>query len=202
VKTIIASAAALALALTLAGCTADSTGPVEGTTKPTTVSESKTPTPTPTPEAALGTRPNPFPVGTPGKHSKDSVWTFTWADTDGNAWPKIQQANPYNTAPAAGQSFVLASTKVAADPSLPAEGGDPTASFTISYVGSDGNSYTAAGDCGALPSKAWYEFGRMYPGASQDGLVCTSVPTAAVSGGTWHVQSLVGVGDAYFAGAK
>lgn len=201
-KTIIASVVALALAATLAGCTMDSGGPVKGTTKPTTVSESQTPTPTPTPEAALGTRPNPFPVGTPGKHSKDSVWTFTWADTDGNAWQKIQQSNQYNSPPEDGHAFVLASTKVATDPGLPAEGADPTASFTISYVGSDGNSYTAAGDCGALPSKAWYEFGRMYANASQDGLVCASVPTAAVSGGTWHVQSLVGVGDAYFVGAK
>ena len=48
--------------------------------------------------------------------------------------------------------------------------------------------------CGVLPGKGEYEFGRMYAGASQSGYVCAVVPTTAATGGTWHVETLVGTG--------
>lgn len=194
-----ASVAVLAGAIALAGCSNES-GPVAGTAAPTKTTTS-TPTPTPTPDAKVGTRANPFAVGAPGKHSSDSVWTFTWDATNGDGWAEIQKANEYNEAPAAGQSFVLSSTTVGAGAGVGAEGGDPVASFTISYVGSDGNTYPAVGDCGVLPGKAVYEIGRMYANASQKGYVCSVVPTEAVVGGTWNVQALVGSGTAFFAGA-
>jgi len=194
------AALVLASAITLAGCSSES-GPVAGTKAPTKAPSESSATPTPTAEAKAGTRANPFPVGSPGKHSAESVWTFTWDGTNADGWSEIQKANEFNEAPSAGQSFVLSSTTVAAGSDIGTEGGDPIASFAISYVGSDGNTYPAAGDCGVLPGTAVYEIGRMYPDAAQKGFVCSVVPTDAVAGGTWNVQALVGSGTAFFAGA-
>lgn len=202
-KTIIASAVALSLAALLAGCSSGPSGPVEGTSKPTTASkESVTPTPTPTPESAIGTRANPFPVGTPGQYDSKSVWTITVTGTDGDAWPEVQKVNQFNEAPRAGYTDVIGELTVSAGAAADA-GADPGQSLSVAYVGSDANSYdTINHPCGVLPDTSLQDAGTMYGGATRNVLVCAQVPTTAITGGTWSVAYIDGgTAPAFFTGA-
>lgn len=158
-------------------------------------------TPTAAP-AELGTRSNPFPTGKPGKYDSTSVWTFTWQSTKADGFADLKAADEYATPPASGQTIVLGTMSVQADAGMPADGADPVGSWTVSYVGNDGNTYTDDGKCGILPGKAVYAIGRMYPNATQTGTTCAVVPTSAIAGGSWRIDAIVGqTASVYFKGA-
>ncbi|KQO63756.1 hypothetical protein [Curtobacterium sp. Leaf261] len=193
--------AAAGLIIALAGCSSNPSGPVAGKS-PSTAKSTPTQTQTPKPEAQQGTRENPFPANSAAKYSTDSVWTFTLksSTTDGSA--AVAAANEFNEAPAAGMNYVLATVGVNADSTMPSSGADPVASFAVAYVGSDGNTYANDGTCGVLPDKPLYEIGTMYANASQDATACAVVPSSAVAGGSWRVQSLVkNDSSVFFAGS-
>jgi hypothetical protein len=199
----LATAVVIAGAITLAGCSSQS-GPVAGTAAPTSapVKTSPTPTPTPTPEAAVGTRAKPFPVGAPGRYDSTSVWTMTFTATDADAWPEVQKVNMYNEAPKEGYSDVLGTMTVAAG-AVDDAGADPGQSLSVTYVGSDANSYDSINHpCGVLADTELQDAGTMYAGASRSVLVCAQVPTTAIAGGSWAVGFVDGsTAPAFFASA-
>lgn len=198
---ILAVAALVLAAGTLAGCSSEqSSGPVEGTTRATTAS---TPTPTPTPTAEAGSRKSPFPQGTPGQYESTSMWTVTFTSTDSDAWPEVQASNQYNEAPPTGYSDVIGNLTVEAG-EIPDDGGaDPGVSLDVEFVGSDGNAYdTINHPCGVTPSPELQDAGTMYSGASRTTIVCAQVPTSAITGGTWSVTYMDGGSPtAFFASA-
>lgn len=206
-KTITLATVAIATALVLSACSSEPSGPVTGTAAAKSdVTTSAAPTSTPTPDRPqAGTRDNPFPLNTPGQYDDTSMWTVTVTGTNGDAWGDLQRENPYNTAPESGYSDVLGNLTVGAGDDAPAEGADPGASLNVSYVGTDGNSYdTINYPCGGdMPGTALQEAGVMYAKASRPVTVCAQVPTAAVTGGTWNVTSVLdSTMAAFFAGAR
>lgn len=198
------SASLLVVALALTGCTGQ--GPVveEAPTAETSASSTPTPTPTPTPEAEVGTRENPVPIGTPAKHSEQSVWTYTLGATDTDAWPEISAENQFNQVPPEGSTYIMAPVHISMDDTEAAAAGfDPWASFALQYVTAAGNSFDDRTCTAVLPAPgALQNVGGMYGGAQADFLACAVVPVADIPGGTWRVVSLLdNTSFVFFAGA-
>ncbi|TDW31411.1 hypothetical protein [Cryobacterium psychrophilum] len=196
--------AAICSALLLTGCA----GPVEGKIEPKASAEpSAADTAAATdeaeaPTAKLGTRTNPFPTGTAGKHASDSVWTFSAGETDTDAWPEILAVNEYNEAPAEGNGYITVPVTVQVDDvAAVVDGADPSYSFDVSYVTASGNTYDGTTCLGVLPDPGeLYNVGVMYGGAQAGFIGCAQVPTADIPGGAWVVSSLVAGSTAFFAG--
>lgn len=197
---ILTAAAVTAVLVGVTGCSAG--GPVAVASHSASPSSSTTPTVTPTPTAALGTRANPFPVGTSGQYDPTSVWTFTGSPTNPDATAEIMAGNEFNAQPPAGQTYVKTKFTIAlANTPEVANGADPAASFHIAYVGSDGNTYQDNGCTVPAPDQDYMNIGTMYGGATSTGVVCAIVPTTAIAGGTWSINSQVKQAVAFFAGA-
>jgi len=195
-------AVAICSALLLSGCS----GPVEGEIKPKASAEPAASAAAEAPAeevvAEPGTRSNPFPTGTAGKHSSDSVWTFSVGETDTDAGPEVLAANPYSEVPAGGSSYITVPVTVQVDdvPSL-VDGADPAYSFDVAYVTAAGNTYDSTTCVVSLPEPGdLYNVGVMYGGAQAGFLGCAHVPTVDVLGGAWVVSSLVATDSAFFAG--
>lgn len=191
-----------ALTVALAACS--SSGPVESTAVPTAARTTAPPAAreTPTPAAEAGSRDQPYDYNKAVQYDSTSVWTFTWQSTKADGWPDIQGANQFNTAPAAGTSYVLGTLAFGAGAAVPTDGASPTSSWGVAYVGNDGNTYQNQGECGVLPGSDLLAASTMYANASQVGSVCAKVPTAAVAGGTWVIRSYAGAdASVYFKGA-
>lgn len=202
-RSLAALGVAVISAVGLVACS--SSGPVESSSTPTAAAKTASPSATPTgaaPEA--GTRAAPYEYGKAVKYDDASSWTFTWQSTKADGWPDIQAAQSYNTAPAAGENYVLGAVTYGLDAGTDAaDGASPTASWGVYYVGNDGNSYQSIGECGTLPDADLLAAQPMYPGASQTGNVCSKVPSAAVSGGTWVIRAFTGQDSSvYFKGAQ
>lgn len=202
--------AAIFSALLLSGCS----GPVEGEIEPKASAEPST---TATEEAAEaedaeatdeasaakpGTRANPFPTSTAGKHSADSVWTFSIGETNTDAWPEILATNEYNEAPTEGNGYITVPVTVQVDDvAAVVDGADPAASFDISYVTVSGNTYDSFTCSAVLPDPGeLYNVGVMYGGAQAGFVGCAQVPTADIPGGVWVVASTMARDSAFFAG--
>ena len=195
---------AMSAAFILTGCSAD--GPVVKEVAETAEAPSATPTETPKAvEAAVGTRENPVPVGTPAKHSERSMWTFTVAPTDTEAWPEVLASNEFNSAPADGSTYIVAPVHIGADDIEAAKSGaDPWASFQWEYVTAGGNSFGSTTCSAVLPAPGdLSQLGTMYGGAQGDFLASAVVPNADIAGGTWKVSSLIDAATgAFFVGAS
>jgi hypothetical protein len=178
----IVTAAALAtVVLALSGCAAS--GPVAVSSHAASPSATSTPTATPTPQAALGSRANPFPVGTEGKYDPASVWTFTGQATNPDATAEVIAGNQFNQSPPAGQTYVKTKFTIAlANMPEVANGADPGGSFRIAYVGNDGNTYQDQGCTPAAPEMNYGSLGTMYGDATATGVVCVIAPAAAIPG--------------------
>ncbi|SDS54594.1 hypothetical protein [Microterricola viridarii] len=196
-------ATAIGSVVLLSGCT----GPVEGEIKPKASAEPSTEATAEAtaeaPAAKPGTRANPFPVGTAGKHAADSVWTYSLGETDSDAWPEIMAANEFNEAPAEGNGYITAPVTVQVeDVEAVAEGADPWNSFDVSYVTASGNTYDSVTCSVVLPAPGeLHRVGLMYGGAQAEFLNCAQVPTADIPGGAWVVASMVSDSSVFFAGA-
>lgn len=194
---ILTSASVLCVAIILAGCS--TTGPAKSSSHAASPPSSSKPAPTPT--AALGTRPNPFPVGTSGKYDSASSWSFVGQDTDPDATATLMAANQFNEQPVAGQAYVFTKFTISLAADVAASGGDPYASFAIAYVGNDGNSYEDKQCDVPAPDMRYQSLGTMYGGASTVGTVCAIVPSGAIAGGAWSVSSHLKSAVAFFVGA-
>ncbi|TFD56977.1 hypothetical protein E3T43_08620 [Cryobacterium sp. Hh7] len=190
--------AAICSALLLSGCA----GPVEGKIEPKVSAEPSAAATEEATAAKLGTRTNPFPTGTAGKHSSDSVWTFSVGETDIDAWPEILAFNEYNEAPAEGNGYITVPVTVQVDDvAAVVDGADPAASFDISYVTTSGNTYDSFTCSAVLPDPGeLYNVGVMYGGAQAGFIGCAQVPTADIPGGAWVVASSIAQTSAFFAG--
>lgn len=196
---VVVTAVLTAVLIGASGCSAAS-GPVAA--KPRASSTSPSPTPTPTPTAALGTRSNPFPVGTAGQYDPTSVWTFTGSPTNPDATAEIMAGNEFNEQPTAGTTYVTTKFTIAlANTPEVANGADPAGSFRIAYVGTDGNTYEDKQCAVPAPDMRYQSLGTMYGGATAVGSVCAIVPVGAITGGTWSINSQVKQAVAFFAGA-
>lgn len=197
---LVTAAALTTVTLAFSGCAVD--GPVAVSSRAASPSATPTPTPTPAPQAALGSRANPFPVGTPGKYDPASVWTFTGQATNPDATAEVIAGNQFNQSPPAGQTYVKTKFTISlANTPEVANGADPGSSFRIAYVGNDGNTYQDQGCTPASPEVNYGSLGTMYGGATATGVVCVIVPVTAIPGGTWSINSQVKQAVAFFAGA-
>jgi hypothetical protein len=200
-KAALALVAAAAITVGLVGCS--SPGPVKGTVAAAPVVHTATATPKPTPSkavAALGTRSNPFPVGTPGKYDQSSMWTFKFAATNTDGWDAIQNETGLAPAPPAGTKDIIVSVTISAGATQEAE--NPYDDVDFNYVGSDGNTYPADDACGYVLADGFENATAMYSGASRTYTVCSQVPDAAISGGAWTANYSTGESPtAFFKGA-
>lgn len=202
-RTFVSAVSASVLAAGLAACS--NAGPVESGTSPTAAAAKPTASASPSTQAAeAGTRANPFGYNKTVQYDATSVWTFTWQRTDPNAYEQIKARNEFATpAPtsSSSSSFILGTLVVGAEPGMPADGADPNGSWSAAYVGNDGNTYSYDASCGVIPDEL-FASGAMYAGASKTVKVCATVPTSAVSGGTWLIRASVSAtASAYFKGA-
>jgi len=187
--------ALLGLTIVLSGCTAAE--PESPAARPS--HSTSTQAHSPTPAAAAGTRVNPYAVGTMGRYDPESVWSFTGQSTDPNATAAIMAANEFNEQPAAGQVYVSTKSTISlADSAAASAGADPYASFTIAYVGNDGNTYEDKQCAVPAPDTRYQSLGTMYGGATAVGSVCAIVPSGAVAGGAWSIRSQVKPAVAFF----
>jgi len=199
-RTFLGVTVAIVLGAGLTACSSD--GPVESADTPTAASSTPTRATSPSTKAAeAGTRANPFGYGKAVRYDDTSVWTFTWQGTEPDAYEQVKAQNEFATPPPTSSSFILGSFAVGAGPDMPADGADPNASWGVSYVGNDGNTYDYDASCGVIQDEL-FSAGTMYANASKTLKVCATVPTTAVSGGTWLIRSYVGADSSvYFKGA-
>lgn len=175
---------ALAFAVTsLAGCTSS---PVTVDSSPTTSGSQKGLEKTNSPE--LGTRKNPYSVGTSAKWDASSIWTHTVGETNPNSWEAIRAADEWANQAEAGKVYVTAPFHLAME-SDDGEPYSPGASIRIDYVTSAGNSIDGTWCGTSVPSPGLiFELGEMYSGAEADYLACAQVPESDVQGGVWRLS--------------
>lgn len=115
-------------------------------------------------------------------------WVICLGATNINGWPLIQGENMFNDAPTAGWTYLLVPVTYKR---LGAEPKAPWISARIRFIGSNGVAYSAwekSQSCGVVPDDA-SEIGDMYAGATAKGNECAVVPTKAVAGGVWRVET-------------
>lgn len=140
------------------------------------VAPKPTPTPAPTPSPAVGTRSNPFPVGT---KASNSTWAVTVNSTNFDAWSVVQAANEFNDPPPSGSQDVMSNLTISyLGP------GSTTLTDLITNLGTVGQSnveFTSFGnDCGVLPSPREIDFNTLFSGATIQLNLCWQVPSSDV----------------------
>jgi hypothetical protein len=133
------------------------------------------PPPPPPPTSTVGTRSNPFPLGST---AQDARWTFRVNSVNWDAWPVVQAANMFNVPPPAGYVDVMASLTA----QYIGPGTTTIIDFSTGYgvVGSDGilrYSFTGA-TCGVLPSPQDIDYSTFFSGATFDLNDCWVVPVS------------------------
>jgi len=114
-----------------------------------------------TPAESAGTRANPLPYGTV---IENDDWTFQLTGFNGDATAEVLEANQFNTAPAAGQTWVILDAAATYKGS-----GEGTTSFVqVDYVSTDG---TILSTWDSLASGVEPRFGQasLYAGATDAG---------------------------------
>jgi hypothetical protein len=128
---------------------------------------------------------NPYAAGKPFALGR---WGFVLGKTDTDAWPEIQVADPSNTEPQAGWSYVMTPVTFTNKTSGTAK---PSLNTLLQFLGNDGATFDDNPDdqtCGTLPQSA-LDLPDLAPGASATGNVCAVVLTSAIAGGVWRVQA-------------
>jgi hypothetical protein len=130
-----------------------------------------TPTPAPTPSPAVGTRGNPFPVGT---RVSNSAWAVTVNNTNFDAWPVIEAANIFNDPPSQGGQDVLTNFTI----SYLGPGSTTLSDLIIDLgvVGQSGVEYKSfVNDCGVEPSPSEIDYSTLFSGATIQLNLCWQV---------------------------
>lgn len=118
-------------------------------------------------EADLGTRGNPYPLGTTLSNNE---WQVTVNSVDLDAASKIAAENPYNDEPDAGHTYALVNvtvTYVGSDSGTPME-------VDVHYVTSAGNVVSSSDRSVVEPDELGYS--ELYTGASTTGNVALHIP--------------------------
>lgn len=190
-------AAAIFATILLAGCTASPDAPsAEKPAASLTPISSASPSPAPEAAKADGSRTKPLPLATTTTVDATSIWDFTLHDvqTDANAW--VAQADAYNEAPGAGNTWVggylsvvvrdIPETAATTDPV------SPGASLNPVFVGASGTVYDfwTNGFPATFEGKTWNSLPDVFitPGTSWDQAYAMQVPTTDVAGGTFAVR--------------
>lgn len=167
--------------------TSASTAPGDGAGTESTTAADAGEQPTATPDAApapAGTREDPFAAGDP---VVTGGWTTTIGPTDLDAWSALgtglNDVELAELAPPAGTSYVVAPMTVTFAGGAPVNLG----SFEVSYVGASGTSYAVIGSTCRLALDDSFPTSDVYEEPEVTGTVCTDVPTADATGGTWRV---------------
>lgn len=138
-----------------------------------------------TPPPALGTRSNPYKLGTTFSSGN---WKLKLGKADTDAWSEIRAENPYNDPAPKGHRFVMAPVTAGYHGK---NTGLPWLSVQAEFVGKSGRAYdqwtAGAFGCGVLPNDL-LDVNDLYPGAKATGNVCAVVPATDISGGVWRVQ--------------
>ena len=131
----------------------------------------------PVPSHAVGTRSNPFPLGT---RVAGSQWAITVNSTNFDAWPLVEATNAFNHPPASGVQDVMSNLTISY---LGAGSSDLSPIVTeLSIVGQSGVGYTSFGNrCGVLPSPEEIDFSSLFSGATIQLNLCWQVPSSDVA---------------------
>ena len=192
-----------ALALALAGCSAEPESP-EVTPAPVAAAEKTpkvdpTPTPTAEPVVSVGTRQAPLAIGEARKISEASAWTVSLTASNLDAAAAIAAADEYAPKPAEGEVFVTGTFAVTVDAAKIAEqgadlandGASPAQSVMVTYVAADGTSYDGMSGTSCYTTNMLYSQGAVFQdGAVVTGDQCIAVPADKVAGGLWRVSNL------------
>ena len=132
-----------------------------------------TPTPTPPPTPVLGTRGNPYPLGS-AVPVKDWTVRINWVKF--NAWPDVLAANKFNDAPASGWEDVVTNLTLTYTGS-----GVGHAIDRLNYVGASSVAYPLSGFahfCGVPPAPKFSDFNEVFSGGTVTGNDCFQVQVA------------------------
>jgi hypothetical protein len=136
------------------------------------------PQPPPPPPPTVGTRANPFPLGTA---AQDARWSIRVNSVNWDAWPIVAAENMFNDPPRTGSQDVMVN--------ITAQylGSGTTAAWldlgtSLDVVGQSGISYSQGPtySCGVLPSSL-NDVDTVFTGATFTVNVCWMVPIADVS---------------------
>lgn len=169
-----------------------SSSPAAETPSPIASSSFSSPVQTSAGPAAVGTRENPVPLGSP---IRIGDWEVLVTAVTTNVVREILAENQFNERPAKGETFVLwgVNAKYVGE-----ESGDPMIDLSWKAVGSAGNTFDDS--CGVIP-KPLNDAGEAFPGAVVTGLVCVRMPKNQIKGGAIIATSTFSLGDerAFFA---
>lgn len=132
---------------------------------------------------ADGSRENPYAVG-------DTIsltdWDITVNSVNPDAAEEVMAENQFNEPPAEGRQFVLVNLDATYT-------GDDASNFwvdiTTKVLGSEGNTFGGEMDdsCGTIPGDL-FNAGEQFPGSTETGNVCVSVPAEQLDGALLLVE--------------
>ena len=129
----------------------------------------------------LGTRANPYPLGT---EVSSSEWSVTINSVDLDATDEVLAENQFNEEPEDGHNYILIS--VTAEYTGPdAEGATPWVS--IDYVSAQGNTFDSTDSLAVAPD-AFDRVGTLYEGASATGNLVLHIPSEDAEDGVLSVS--------------
>lgn len=135
----------------------------------------------PAEDSDLGTRDNPYPLGT---EISSSAWTVVVNSVDFNADAAIASENQFNETPEDGHTYILVNltaTYTGDDP----DGGEPWVS--LSYVSPQGNSFRPS-DRPVVEPDSFDRIATLFHGASETGNFALHVPAEDVEDGVLSVE--------------
>lgn len=142
-------------------------------------------------EANLGTRDNPYPIGTTVEQGD---WAVTINSVDLNATDALMASDLYNESPSDGSVYIMTNFTVQYNGDNP-DGEVPW--VTIEYVTVDGNTINYL-DKFIMPPDEFDMMGTLYEGASTTGNQAFEVPADAAADGVLAVTPSVTSDKFYF----
>ncbi|NLS09874.1 DUF308 domain-containing protein [Nesterenkonia sp. MY13] len=146
----------------------------------------------PAEDSELGTRDNPYPLGT---EISSSDWTVVVNSVDFDADAAIASENQFNESPEDGHTYILVNltaTYTGDDP----DGGEPWVS--VSYVSPQGNSFRPS-DRPVVEPDSFDRIATLFHGASETGNFALHVPAEDVENGVLSVEPEMFADTAYLA---
>jgi hypothetical protein len=148
-------------------------------------------------DADLGTRDNPYPLGTSLSFTEAGApfYDVTVGASTLNANDIIAGANMFNEAPPAGTQFAMLPLTLTY---TGAETGTPWIDISVEFIAADGTAHTTT-DVLAVGPAPLTDLNDLYTGGSGTGNVVINVPSADVEKGTWLVKvGLITGEDTFF----
>lgn len=146
----------------------------------------------PAEDSELGTRDNPYPLGT---EISSSDWTVVVNSVDFDADAAIASENQFNESPEDGHTYILVNltaTYTGDDP----DGGEPWVS--VSYVSPGGNTFRPS-DRPVVEPDSFDRIATLFHGASETGNFALHVPAEDVENGVLSVEPEMFADTAYLA---